>query len=35
MYITNFQYLCALSSTLFMGFAIGLSVASWNVVEKP
>jgi len=30
MYVTNFQYMCALLSTLFMGFALGMSLASWK-----
>jgi hypothetical protein len=30
-YITNLQYMCALLSTLFMGFALGMSIASWKL----
>jgi len=30
MYVTNLQYMCALLSTLFMGFALGMSLASWK-----
>lgn len=30
MYITNYQYMSALLSTLFMGVALGLSIASWK-----
>lgn len=30
MYITNFQYLCALLSMLFMGLALGLSLSYWR-----
>jgi hypothetical protein len=31
MYITNLQYMSALLSTLFMGFALGMSIASWKL----
>jgi hypothetical protein len=31
MFITNCQYMCALLSTLFMGFALGMSLASWKL----
>jgi hypothetical protein len=30
MYITNFQYFCALLSMLFMGMAVGMALSQWR-----
>ncbi len=31
MFVTNYQYFSALMSMLFMGFALGVTIVSFNV----